>query len=137
MIKFTIDGEPTAAGRPRFTSQNGHNRAYDPKESRDYKSYVRMVASLNKPNEPLTDALWLQVNIYRKMPKSFSKIKQQQAERRILRPTTKPDSSNYLKLLEDACNGIIWKDDSQLCDVIVKKYYSARPRVEIEVGKIQ
>jgi len=41
-------------------------------------------------------------------------------------PVVKPDIDNFFKLLCDACNGVIWKDDSQICLAVVgKKYYPA------------
>lgn len=50
--------------------------------------------------------------------------------------TTRPDSSNILKGIEDALNGIIWKDDSCICRHVVTRYYAAvdeSPCVEITV----
>lgn len=41
-IAFTIYAEPVAQGRPRATSVNGMTRLYDPKKSRDFKSYVKL-----------------------------------------------------------------------------------------------
>lgn len=39
-------------------------------------------------------------------------------------PTTKPDLDNFLKLLEDAGNGYIWHDDSQITVVRMSKRYT-------------
>jgi Holliday junction resolvase RusA-like endonuclease len=38
-------------------------------------------------------------------------------------PGKKPDLDNLLKLLKDACNGIVWMDDSQVVIMIAKKVY--------------
>lgn len=35
----------------------------------------------------------------------------------------KPDPDNSLKLF-DAINGIVWRDDSQICDVLFRRRYS-------------
>jgi Holliday junction resolvase RusA-like endonuclease len=133
MIEFTVYGEPVAQGRPRFTTINGHVKAYDPAKSRDYKQYVKLVASDHKPEKLLEGAIALHLNIYRSIPKSFSKKKQKQAEDGELRPTTKPDVDNFLKAIKDAMKGIIWRDDSQVVSVIVNKWYSENPRVEITI----
>ena len=39
-LTFTIPGEPTAQGRPRFSTHGGFVKAYDPEKSRNYKAYV-------------------------------------------------------------------------------------------------
>ena len=42
------------------------------------------------------------------------------------------DLDNILKML-DGLNGIVWGDDSQITDAVVRKRYSDRPRLEIIV----
>jgi Holliday junction resolvase RusA-like endonuclease len=136
MIQFTIDGEAVPALRPRFSTLGGHIRAVDPLKSREYKSYVRTVASLHKPPEPLRGALELRVWVFRSIPKNFSKKKTEEAENRLLLPTSRPDTSNFVKLIEDACNEILWKDDSQIVRLDACKFYSKNPRVEVMVREI-
>lgn len=136
VIEFEVLGEPVAQGRPRATTVNGSARMYDPGKSRDFKNYVKLVAQEHAPNELWTGPLSLEIIIYRKMPKSFSKKKQLEAENGTLKPTTKPDGDNYLKGISDSLNGVIWKDDSQITDAIVRKRYSNRPRVEIKVKEV-
>jgi Holliday junction resolvase RusA-like endonuclease len=134
MIKFTVYGEPVAQGRPRFSTQGGFTRAYDPKKSSDFKQYVRLVASENAPSELLSEELQLTVDVYRTIPKSFSKKKTEMAKSGALRPTSKPDVDNYVKGIKDALNKVIWKDDSQIVSLTVRKWYSDKPRIEIEVS---
>lgn len=43
-LTFTIPGEPTAQGRPRFSTHGGFVKAYDPEKSRNYKAYVKLLA---------------------------------------------------------------------------------------------
>ena len=136
MIKFTVYGEPVAQGRPRASTVNGHVRMYDPKKSRDYKHYVRLAASQHKPKELLTGPLKMKVQVFRPTLKSFSKKKKKQAEEGTLRPTTKPDVDNYVKAIKDALNSVIWKDDSQVVDLQVSKFYSENPRIEVEIDEV-
>lgn len=135
MIKLTVFGEPVAQGRPRFSNQNGFTKVYDPEKSRDFKQYIKLVASQNAPNELLEGALYLTVDIYKAIPKKISKSKNklEQALSGALRPTTKPDVDNYVKGIKDALNKVIWKDDSQIVSLTVRKWYSDKPRIEIEV----
>ena len=67
------------------------------------------------------------------IPKSFSKAKRSMALSGDLRPAKKPDASNVAKHLEDCFNGIFWRDDAQIVGLLVRKFYSDRPRWEIEI----
>lgn len=137
MIRFTVYGIPVAQGRPRATNINGHVVVYDPGKSKRYKDYIRLAASNHAPEKLLEGPIALWVKVYRPIPKSFSKKKQKLAEIGRIRPTTKPDVSNYIKIIEDALNGVIWKDDSQIVRLLVDKYYSEKPRIEIEVEELK
>ncbi|MCG7406750.1 RusA family crossover junction endodeoxyribonuclease [Paenibacillus sp. ACRRX] len=135
MINFTIYGDPVAQGRPKFSTAGGSAKAYDPKKSRDFKDYVKLAASEYAPKELLTDPLRLEIVFYRITPKSLSKKKASDAENGLLLPTTKPDIDNYLKGVKDALNGVIWRDDSCITDVVMSKRYSSRPRIVISISK--
>ncbi|WP_337032468.1 RusA family crossover junction endodeoxyribonuclease [Paenibacillus illinoisensis] len=132
-IQFTVYGNPVAQGRPKFSSQGGFTRAYDPKNSKDYKDYVRLAAAEHAPAALLEGPLGMVLTVYRSTPKSFSKKKAAQAEAGQIRPITKPDVDNYLKGVKDALKGVIWKDDSQVVEVFAQKRYSARPRIEVKI----
>ena len=120
--KAVVLGESVAQGRPRFSRQGGFVKAYDPAKSRDYKQYVRLVASEDAPETPVTGAVLLSLRIYRAIPKSMSKKKREAALEGKLRPTTKPDVSNVLKGVEDALKGV---------------WYAERPRIEIAMQEIE
>jgi len=53
-------------------------------------------------------------------------------EGRVL-PTSKPDGDNNLKLVQDALNEIVWRDDAQVVDARVIKRYAAEPALRIQV----
>ncbi|CAI6221600.1 MULTISPECIES: RusA family crossover junction endodeoxyribonuclease [Bacillus subtilis group] len=133
MISFTIYGEPVAQGRPRATTLNGMTRLYDPKKSRDFKQYVKLAASDYRPAKLLEGPLELSVKVYKSTLKSFSKKKTAEAEQGLLRPSKKPDVDNYIKGIKDGLNKVIWHDDSQIVDLHVSKFYSQKPRIEIQV----
>jgi Holliday junction resolvase RusA-like endonuclease len=137
MIQFTVYGEPVAQGRPRATTINGHIRMYDPKKSSDFKNYVRLVASEHRPDKLLEGPISLTVKVYKKTLKSFSKKKIAAAESGQLRPTSKPDVDNYVKGAKDALKNVIWKDDSQVVDLHISKWYSETPRVEITIVPLE
>lgn len=46
------------------------------------------------------------------------------------------DWDNFHKLSMDALSGIVWEDDSQIVEAVVRKDYDKeRPRVEVEIGR--
>jgi Holliday junction resolvase RusA-like endonuclease len=51
-----------------------------------------------------------------------------------IRHTTKPDLSNMLKNIEDVGNGVIWKDDKLIDQIMIRKYYGHEPgwRIRLE-----
>lgn len=131
-MKFIIEGEPVAQGRPRATARNGHVRMYDPAKSRQYKDLVRSVAQRHV-SEPLDRPVVLIINVYRSIPKSFSKKARNLAAEGQIRPITKPDIDNYIKGILDGLNGVVWVDDNRIISLTVNKFYSDTPRVEVEV----
>jgi Holliday junction resolvase RusA-like endonuclease len=137
MIQFTVYGEPVAQGRPRATNVNGHIRMYDPKKSRDFKEYVKLAASEHRPEKLFEGPISLVIKVYKPTLKSFSKKKKAAAEAGQLRPTSKPDVDNYAKSIKDALKNVIWKDDSQVVDLHISKWYSETPRVEITIVPLE
>ncbi|GAB1809805.1 RusA family crossover junction endodeoxyribonuclease [Priestia megaterium] len=110
---------------------------YDPQKSKDFKQYVKLVASEYKPNQLLSGPLELNVKVFKPILKSFSKKKKLEAEQGILRPVSKPDVDNYVKGIKDALNKVIWNDDSQIVDLHVSKFYSETPRIEVAVQMLE
>jgi Holliday junction resolvase RusA-like endonuclease len=47
--------------------------------------------------------------------------------------TQKPDLSNLIKLVEDAGNGILWVDDSQIIQLQCEKFWAEFEGIEITV----
>ena len=133
--KAVVLGEPVAQGRPRFSRQGGFVKAA---KSRDYKQYVRLVASEDAPEAPVTGAVLLSLRIYRVIPKSMSKKKREAALAGVLRPTTKPDVSNVLKGVEDALKGLWYVDDSQIVGYgELGKWYDKQPRIEVTMQVLE
>nr|WP_289038238.1 RusA family crossover junction endodeoxyribonuclease [uncultured Allobacillus sp.] len=141
-ISFEIPGPPVAQGRPRAGKINrgrkkGQTVLYDPQESRDYKKFVSLIARHHAPEVPLDGPLGAHIKIYRQIPKSTTKKDRALILEGVKRPITKPDNSNYAKGIEDALNGIIYKDDSQIVDLQVSKFYSENPRVEVTIEELE
>ncbi|WP_225218332.1 RusA family crossover junction endodeoxyribonuclease [Planococcus wigleyi] len=134
-ISFEIMGEAQAQGRPRAgKSYSGKTVLYDPATSRDFKQYVKLVASQHKPQELITGPAHLELTFYQPTPKKYhTKPKQALIEAGLLLPVSRPDLDNLAKGVKDSLSKIIWQDDSQVVSMMVRKFYSMTPRVEVEI----
>jgi len=112
--------------------------AYDKKSYRDWRAYARGMAADQYKGPIIEGPVKVRVDIYRQIPASFSDKKKRQAVAGVLRPLVKPDCSNYLKAVEDAClTGIVIRDDRCIVSVHVAKWYSDEPRVEISIEAVE
>lgn len=137
MIQFTIPGAVQAQERPRFSRAGKGVKTHDAPKSRSYKELVKIVAWDNRPQEPLQGALKLEVDVYLVPPKKYhTKPKQALIASGELRPTTKPDADNLVKGIKDGCSKIIWVDDAQVVEMVVRKFYAMQPRAEVKVVAI-
>ena len=50
-----------------------------------------------------------------------------------IRPTKTPDYDNIGKIISDALNGVAYRDDAQIVEANISKYYSNLPRVEVMI----
>lgn len=132
---LTIPGEPVAKGRPRITTIGGHARSYTPARTRSYEAEIRAIAAEEwGQREPLDDVqIEVAVYVFRPIPASWSGRKQLAASKGQVRPTTKPDADNYAKSACDALNGVVFRDDALITDLVVRKFYDIRPRMEIHL----
>jgi Holliday junction resolvase RusA-like endonuclease len=117
--------------RPRATVRCGHASVYtDPRMRRAMDEVAdKYKAARGTIRAGFSGPIVLTVVSHRKMPKSWPKRRQGEQD------TAKPDASNILKLVEDALNGIAYKDDSQIVAPIPLKTprIGERDWLEIEV----
>lgn len=134
-IYFVVHGEPKSKLRPQFRRMGGFVSTYTPKKTKLAEDHIMVIASQHIPNTLITGPILLSVRAYRSPLKSFSKKKLAMALSGEMRPITKPDLDNYVKLVKDALNGLIWKDDAQVIEFLpgTGKYYGDPPRVEIRI----
>lgn len=80
--------------------------------------------------------LKLEINAYFGIAKSVSKKKKLFILASKLRPIKKPDVDNILKIIADSLNKVAYKDDAQIVECIIRKFYSENPRVEVAISKV-
>lgn len=134
-IKFTVLGEPQGKGRPRFANVKGRVITHTPDATVLYENliateYRRQVGSAKFPDNEMVD---MRIMAYFTIPASASKKKQKQMEDGEIRPTKKPDMDNIIKVVADSLNQIAYRDDAQVVDCQLRKYYSRQPRIEVTI----
>ena len=139
MIYLVVPGEPCGKQRARtfYDRRAGRVVSKTPEKTKNYETFIRELFAVKYGGfRPLAGAIRLRVNAYRGIPRSESKRRTARMEATIIRPATRPDASNVLKSVEDALNGLAYRDDSQIVEILVQKYYSRTPRVEITLEEL-
>lgn len=129
-----IPMEPKPKGRPRFSKASGV--AYTPKETRSAEAELRwhIEKELRTNHQGLKDGEVL-------FEGALTAILQFKCSRpasvRRLFHTVKPDLDNLVKLVFDALNKRVFRDDSQITEMRVSKEYTfGRPSVNIQICEI-
>jgi Holliday junction resolvase RusA-like endonuclease len=86
-----------------------------------FKAAVQMAASQAYSGPPLEGPIGMDLTFIFPRPKSVPK---KYGEGRQWH-TVKPDRDNLQKSVQDALNGILYRDDAQICDGFVTKYRAA------------
>lgn len=135
-MKLVFEIEPVEQARPRATRMGRGIRLYDPKKVSVYKKQLGMMCRFQYKQAPLAGPLKVEMNFFRHVQSSVSKKELKLRLSGSHRPVVKPDTDNYIKSTLDGLNGLLWEDDNQIVDLVAHKYYSDKPRVEIEVTKL-
>jgi Holliday junction resolvase RusA-like endonuclease len=137
-IHFQVDGDPKGKGRPRFTRAGKFTRVYTDKQTLDYEAVIKFFAAQAMGS---TDLLETPVSVFlyirHGVPQSYSKKRTEACLSGLEQPCKKPDIDNVAKTFLDGMNGVIFKDDTQVIDLHVKKVYSAVAGVDVMVMEIK
>lgn len=126
---ITVAGTPVPKARPRFSrARTGRAFAYTPKSTQEAEARIRAAWIKEYGTQPLDGALRMTVMFSMPIPKSRRDIKPGDMH------TSRPDLDNLLKLVQDALNGIAYKDDSQLWSVTAHKSYDKEPETWVYIS---
>ena len=132
MVTFKVDGDPVGKQRARYAKRGNFVQTYTPDKTRNYESSIKEAAiQAMGSNEILETPVNLYLYIRAPIPKSLPKKRLEACLNGLEKPIKKPDASNVLKSVEDAMNGVVYKDDSQIVNIHVTKVYSSVPGVDI------
>lgn len=134
-LEFIVIGEPQGKGRPRFTKAG---TTYTPKKTADYEQLVKAAYYKYCKAYRFDDDAMIKMEIfaYYGIPMSASAKKRDEMLTRKKRPTKKPDMDNVLKIIADSLNGLAYKDDTQIVEAVVHKYYGDVPSVLVRISSI-
>lgn len=132
-IVLTIPGKPFGKQRPRVTKAG---IAYTPQETVNYENFIKLLYIQQYKDLKLEGPLRMIIRAFYKIPKNASKKDKKLMEQNIIRPTKKPDMDNIIKIIADALNGLAYRDDSQIVECTIEKYFSDEERVEIEIEEM-
>lgn len=135
-MKLVLNIEPKPQSRPRFARRGSFTTTYEDKGMKSWRECCRLlIANLYMGQPILEGALRAKVRFFIKPPQYISKVKknQQALKDETIPVGKKPDVDNYEKALYDSMSGIIFKDDGQIALHDVGKFYSLKPRIEVEV----
>ena len=134
IITFIIEGEPQGKGRHR-TTKKGIN--YTPTNTVLYENWIKTCYLSRVGEKILQGPIKASIEAYYTIPKSKSKNVKAQMEKGIIRPVKKPDVDNIAKAVFDSLNGIAYKDDSQVVELSMSKYYAENGFVKVMLEEIE
>ncbi len=137
-IKLKVPAIPVAQPRPRATAINGKARMFEAKKTHAihaFKAAVQMAASQAYQGPPLEGPLMLSLTC---VLNRTGKLKKR-SDNPPYYANKKPDLDNLMKSVADALNGILYRDDAQICEVAMVKTVAAgneQPHVAIEICQL-
>lgn len=118
--QFIVYGHPVPKARARYTAM-GRGGFYTPGNTRDAELLVQaaLLESVGHPIEVDRSRLWAVACIF------------------YTRGHHRADIDNYLKLVLDACTGLVWADDSKVWELHgTRAVDQANPRTEVKIWRL-
>ncbi len=138
-IVIALDGPAVGKGRPRATVLNGHATLYPDGKTVKYEAQLRLAAMQQMAGrQPTIQPVRVLVSVRIQIAPSSTKTELEAARLGHSHPIKRNsgDVDNYLKIL-DALNGIVWVDDAQIVEALVRKVYSEQPSLRIEIHTLE
>jgi Holliday junction resolvase RusA-like endonuclease len=146
IVDFIVPGIPIALPRERATvayfRQGGQLKAYaklyTPEDSdiADYKRAIASSVSVSYAGDVMVCPVSVIVDFIMPRPKSLIWVRKPMVR---LPCRDVPDVDNLFKAVADALTGALWKDDRQIWECRLRKYYAAgdeRPHTKVMVSTV-
>lgn len=128
MINIWYPVKPKPAPRPRVTKFGTYNNS----DYTNWKNGLKLLAK-TKIKKPLESDIYLKIDFFFEIPKSWTKKKKESAKWHNL----KPDIDNLTKSVMDSFNGVVYKDDGQVVAIQARKQYAQFTGVKIEIEELK
>lgn len=113
-ISFFVPGKPRAMQTGSVVRAGG--RAFPVRRNTTWAAIVGLIARQHAPEALLDGPLVADLLFYVKMPKAAAKTRKY--------PVVRPDAENLGKGILDAFSGVLYHDDSQVVDLLIRKRYT-------------
>lgn len=144
MISFTVIGKPEPAGSKRafVNPKTGKAIVTDANQNaKPWQTAVATEAAAQMNGEPLFDGpLSLTLRFWTPRPnghfgtgRNAGILKRSAPEF----PTVRPDVLKLARAVEDALTGVVWRDDAQIVNEDITKYYGSPARCEVEIYELK
>lgn len=127
-----IEGKIKGKARPRFSNGN----TYTSTDTINYEQLVKWEYKMQHKEYYDHDIpLIVEITAYFQYPKAATKSIKTLEKWHIKHPvpTKKPDGDNIAKIICDSLNGVAYYDDSQIAEMVVKKRWSEKEHVEVNI----
>ena len=138
-MNFIVEGKPQGKARARtfYDKRAGKMRSITPEQTRSYEDLIRWSYRAAGGEYYADKTLQVDIQAFYPIPQSYSKAKKNDALNANLRPTTKPDCDNIIKVVLDALNGVAYYDDKQVVCVSCNKHYGETGYIKIQIEEIK
>ena len=132
--KFEIKEKAIGKQRPRYSSRT--HRMYTPTKTSTFEEKVKWAfkSKYNVETELSTNPFKAKIIAVFEPTKSLSQKKKE--ELLYSEYTKKPDADNIAKIILDSLNGLAYKDDNQVAELLVLKQYGDLNRIIVELEEI-
>ena len=139
-LKIVVPGPPQGKGRARTVKRGNFVHSYTPEKTVLYENYIKVLAiqaMQNQEVEMITGPVMMSIAAFFEIPKSTSKKRREKMLSDSLLPCKKPDADNIAKTVSDALNGVVYKDDAQICSMEIFKSYGEKPELIIWIEELE
>ena len=129
-----VEGRIRGKQRPRFNTQSG--KAFTPKDTITYENWIKCCYR-EQSGKWLEGAIRARIEVYYKIPKSYTKKRVQAIRDGLEMPLKKPDADNVAKIVLDSLNKIAFDDDAQVVELtVIKRWTEETERIEFKLEEI-
>ena len=136
VIKLIVAGEPVAKGRHRMNTKT--KVSYTPAKTTKAENTIKAewYSQIGKSYGDYTGVVRMDLIFAFPIRKSWTKAKKKEALRKRYH-TIKPDRDNLMKTVQDALNGLAYKDDSQVGDGSTIKIWDTKGYTKIRIEYLE